>query len=107
MNSGEERDIKAPVVLTKAANEFEATAIVTALKERSVYAKAVGGFTASFAVEAPGDVSIVVRQAELEAAKIALAEIKSLEKEIDWSKVDVGEPEWPLANDSVADESRL
>ena len=89
----DEQDIQAPVVLTKAANEFEATAIVTALNERSIHAKAVGGFTASFAVEAPGDVSIVVRQAELEAAKIALTEIKSLENEIDWSQVDVGEPE--------------
>ena len=86
-------DIRSPKVLTKAANEFEAAAIVTALTERSIFAKAVGGFTASFVVEAPGDVSIVVREAELEAAKKVLAEIKASEEKIDWSNVDVGEPE--------------
>ena len=86
-------DIRSPKVLAKAANEFEAAAIVTALMERSIFAKAVGGFTASFVVEAPGDVSIVVREAELEAAKKVLAEIRANEEEVDWSKVDVGEPE--------------
>ena len=86
-------DIRSPKVLTKAANEFEAGAIVTALQERGIFAKAIGGFTASFVVEAPGDVSIVVREAELKAAVEALAEIKSSEQEVDWSKVDVGEPE--------------
>ena len=86
-------ELSNPKVVFNAANEFEAGAVVTALIERGIFAKAVGGFTASFAVEAPGDVAVVVRAAEFEAAQKALSEIRPLEDNIDWSQVDVGKPE--------------
>ena len=52
-----------------------------------------GGFTAGFRAEAPGDVQIIVRQADLEQARRALEKIQGEQPEIDWSKVDVGKPE--------------
>lgn len=87
------KDLHSPQVLCRAADEFEAGAIITALGELGIHAMAVGGYTAGFIAEAPGDVSVLVSQQELKAAQAALQEIQKSQKEIDWSKVDVGQPE--------------
>ena len=52
-----------------------------------------GGFTAGFKAEAPGSVQILVRSSDLDEAERALAEIRKDEGEIDWSQIDVGQPE--------------
>jgi hypothetical protein len=82
-----------PCVLTSAANEIEAAGVAAALAQYGIEAQVIGGFTAGFKAEAPGSVQILVRQSDLDEAKRALAEIQQDEGDVDWSQVDVGEPE--------------
>ena len=82
-----------PETLCECQDEFEAGAVITALRERGVEASSIGGFTAGFIAEAPGYVKVVVRKLDLAAAQAALKDIRLHHDEIDWSKVDVGEPE--------------
>lgn len=63
-------------VLVHVPTDAEATLIVQSLEERGIPAKAVGGFTAGFMAEAPGDVSILVRHEDWARAKIALATVR-------------------------------
>ncbi len=58
----EHGDQFAPEVLVEVQDDFEAGAVITALRERGVEASAVGGFTAGFIAEAPGYVQVVVRK---------------------------------------------
>jgi membrane protease YdiL (CAAX protease family) len=60
-------------VLIRVPTEAEASLIVQCLADQGIAAKAVGGFTSGFRAEAPGDVSVLVRHADLARAKIALA----------------------------------
>jgi len=62
-------------VLTRVRTEVEADLIVRSLQDRGIAAKAVGEFTAAFRAEVPGDVSVLVRHADLARAEAALAEI--------------------------------
>lgn len=62
-------------VVYSAANEIEAAAVVGYLSQLGIKALADGGFTAGFIAMAPGDVKIVVRLADLDQAKLALAEM--------------------------------
>jgi hypothetical protein len=86
-------DPDSPCVLLSVANEIEAGSILTALADYDIEASTVGGFTSGFKAEAPGSVQILVRRADLDRANRALAEIRHDEGKIDWSSVDVGEPE--------------
>ena len=86
-------DLDSPQVLCRTATEVEAGVIVNALSDMGIRALAVGGFTAGFIAEAPGDVSVLVSQSDLKSAQAALQTIQHSEQPIDWSKVDVGEPE--------------
>jgi len=86
-------DPNSPEVLVSVPNDVEAAAIVTALAERGVRASTTGGYTAGFRAEAPGQISVVVRYADLDQAKLTLAEIEKDQAEIDWSQVDVGDPD--------------
>jgi hypothetical protein len=70
-----------PEVLISVANEVAASAIVAALEEHGVKAMAVGGFTAGFRAEAPGDVRIVVRRNDLTRAQQVLEAIQSKDLE--------------------------
>lgn len=74
-------DPQRPAVLLAVATDVEAAAIVTALTAHGIRAMAVGGYTAGFRAEAPAQVQIVVRQAELEPARSLLAEIQRLDNE--------------------------
>ncbi|MBN1395683.1 MAG: DUF2007 domain-containing protein [Pirellulales bacterium] len=62
------------VALFAAANEIEAATIVGYLDQFGVKAFAAGGYTAGFRAEAPGDVKVLVKQADLERAKKLLEE---------------------------------
>ena len=53
----------------------------------------VGGFTAGFRAEAPGGATVMVLENDLPRAKEILAELRKHGADIDWSKVDVDEPE--------------
>jgi hypothetical protein len=86
-------DPNSPCTLMSAANEIEAAGIVTALAAYDIEASTVGGFTAGFKAEAPGGVQVVVRRADLDRAQSALTEIRKSQDVIDWSAIDVGEPE--------------
>ena len=80
-------------ILARVATEVEAAALQGALAEHAIDAVITGGFTAGFKAEAPGDVAVLVREADLADARAVLTELSDDRDEIDWSKVDVGEPE--------------
>jgi hypothetical protein len=82
-----------PVLLTEVPTQVEATAIKTALTGFDVEATTTGGYTSGFQAEAPGWVRVLVRDSDLDRAKVALAEIKKEMADFDWSQVDVGQPE--------------
>ncbi len=82
-----------PEVLTRVRTEVEAAALVTALAARGIEAFTTGSYTAGFRAEAPGEVQVLVRREDLARAQQTLAEIEQDQTEIDWSQVDVGEPE--------------
>ena len=86
-------DPNSPEVLVSVPSDVEAAAIVAALATRGVQASTTGDYTAGFRAEAPGQISVVVRCADLEQAKLTLVEIEKDQAEIDWSQVDVGEPD--------------
>jgi hypothetical protein len=65
-----------PERLLSVPNEIEAAAIVTALASYDIEAFAAGGYTAGFRAEAPGNVTVLVKHADLERAQQALAELR-------------------------------
>lgn len=69
------RDAEILEVLIGAPTEAEASIIVGFLADRRIAARAVGGFTAGFRAEAPGDVSVLVKRADLERAQNALRSV--------------------------------
>ena len=81
-----------PEVLTFVGSDIEAAAIVAALAARGIEATTTGGFTAGFRAEAPGDVNVVVRHADLERAVRIFNELED-DPNFDWSQVDIGDPE--------------
>lgn len=62
-------------VAARVTNEMEANLIVQLLAAHEIDAKAVGGFTAGFRAEAPGDVSVVVKRTDLARAQAVLANV--------------------------------
>jgi len=70
-------DPNRPFVVAKVPTEFEASVIVSALEAAGIKAMAVGGPTASFRAEAPGDVSVVVPENEAERAEAVLTEFRN------------------------------
>jgi hypothetical protein len=80
-------------ILAAVSNEVEAAAIVGALQEKGIHAVATGGYISGFKAEAPGEVRILVRHQEAERARQMLDQIRQEQTEIDWSEIDVGEPE--------------
>ncbi len=81
------------VVLALVPNEWQATLIATALRDRGINAQVTGATTAGFRAEAPGMVRVIVPRSQLQDARAALAEHRDQVSDIDWSQVDVGDPE--------------
>ncbi len=79
--------------LTSTPNESQAAMIVAALKDGGIEAVAEGGLTAGFRAETFGEVKVMVREKDLDAARAALAEFKDVMSDIDWDQVDVGDAE--------------
>ncbi len=86
-------DPNTPRRLVSVGNEIEAGGLITALAGYGIEASATGDFTSGFRAEAPGEIQVIVRQVDMDRAKQALAEIRAEEGKIDWSQVDVGEPD--------------
>lgn len=62
-----------PVVLTRAATEFEASLIVGRLRSEGIVAEMSGMLTSAFRAETPGEVQILVLSQDLERARQVLA----------------------------------
>jgi nitroreductase len=90
-----------PETLVSLATEAEAASIVTALADRDIEATAIEGSAFAGAIGLDGAVEVVVKHADLDRAKQALAEIRKEFSDMDWSKIDVGESE-----DSTSDPPR-
>lgn len=86
-------DAATVAVLTRVPTEFEAALVVTHLAEQGIQAEAVGGYTAGFRAQAPGDIKILVRAGNMEKARQILNELREPIADVDWTQVDVGEPE--------------
>lgn len=84
--------------LLSVPNEWEAAAVVGALAEEGVPAKAVGAATAGFRAEAPGEVAVLVAEEDVPRAQAILASVDLQATEVDWSQVDVGQPEETAGN---------
>jgi hypothetical protein len=72
---------------------MEAGIVVAALEENGIRAIATGAATAGFRAEAPGWVHVLVADEDLPRAVTLLDEFDRAPAEIDWSQVDVGQPE--------------
>ena len=77
------------VLLAVVPSELEASLVVAVLMGEGIDAQASGGMTSGFRAEAPGGVRILVRASDRGRA----LEIMSEQQDVDWSEVDVGEPE--------------
>ena len=82
-----------PVAIASCVNELEAGAVITALEAAGIQARMVGDATSGFRAEAPGEVQVVVHQRDRERARKLLEEIDADHTPIDWSQIDVGDPE--------------
>ncbi len=81
------------VAVTSVPNELEAGVIVAALEEAGIKSTMSGVYTAGFRAEAPGQVQILVAQEDLARAKEIIRIGEDDEEDVDWSQVDVGQPE--------------
>jgi hypothetical protein len=81
------------VTLAFFTTEVEATMIADELKRDGIQAEAAGILTAGFRAEAPGRVKVLVHAEDLEKARALLDEYINSRENIDWSQVDLGEPE--------------
>ena len=81
------------VTLTQVDDEVNASIIISTLEKAGIKATSTGVFTAGFRAEAPGYVSVVVSEKDLVEAQRVLDTIEYQKSDVDWSKVDVGDPE--------------
>ena len=70
-----------------------AAPIVAALSAEGIEAVTTGGFTAGFLAEAPGSVQIMVKREDLSRAQQVFDQFEKNQTPIDWSKVDVSQPD--------------
>ncbi len=81
------------VVLTTTQLEYQAQLITAALEQEGIIVHPAGGSITGFKAEAPGEMKVFVKAGDLQRAREALVRIREEDSEIDWSQVDVGEPE--------------
>jgi type III secretory pathway lipoprotein EscJ len=80
-------------VLITTLREAEAQSIIAALATRGIEARMVGDLLTDFRVGVPGRVEVYVLSDDLARAQTALEEIRRESADLDWSQVDVGQPE--------------
>lgn len=81
------------VVVATAPNELEAGVMVAALEEAGIKSTMSGADTADFRVGVPGDVQILVAKEDEARAREVIRLGEENQEDVDWSQVDVGEPE--------------
>jgi len=81
------------VVAATAENELEAGVMVNALAEAGIKSTMSGAATADFRTGVPGVVQILVTQEDLARAQEVIRKGEDDEEDVDWSQVDVGQPE--------------
>lgn len=81
------------VVVATAPNELEAGVIVAALEEEGIKSSMSGAATAEFRVGVPADVQILVAKEDEARAKEIIRLGEENREDVDWSQVDVGQPE--------------
>ena len=81
------------VTLAFFPTEVEATLIADELKREGIQAEPAGILTAGFRAEAPGRVKVLVHERDYDKARALLDEYIHSRDKIDWSQVDLGEPE--------------
>lgn len=79
--------------LTSVRTEMEAGVIVAGLEDSGIKATMAGVYTANFRAEAPGWVEVLVAEDDLPQAQAVLEDVQRDNDHIDWSQVDVGQPE--------------
>lgn len=81
---------------------MEAGIVVAALEENGIRSTMTGAATAGFRAEAPGWVHVLVAEEDLPQAEALLEEIGHSQDDVDWSQVDVGQPEDKEIPDEVS-----
>jgi hypothetical protein len=87
------RDEDSLARLTSIRTESEAGIIVGGLEARGIQATMSGVYTANFRAEAPGWVEVLVAEQDLAEAQAILKEVHTEHDDVDWSQVDVGNPD--------------
>ena len=77
---GSKFDESRPVVIVSFADSLSAGGLVTLLQENGIKAQAVGGFTSTFQVEAPGDVDVVVSHKDVAKAQNIIKTLGPIKK---------------------------
>jgi pheromone shutdown protein TraB len=83
------------VLLASAPTEMEAGILAAALAENGITSRLTGQSVSGFRAEAPGWVQVLVAERDLSAAQEILLRVRRESAAIDWSQIDVGEPEAP------------
>ncbi len=81
------------VPVTSMPNELEAGVVVAALEESGIKSTMSGVYTAGFRAEAPGQVQILVAKEDEARAREVIRLGEENKEDVDWSQVDVGQPE--------------
>lgn len=81
-----------PRKLTGVNHEYEAELIAAALYEHGIESHVVGGVMADFRAECPAVVEVMVAEEDIPAAAEVLKQLDKSPPEIDWDRVDVGDP---------------
>ena len=81
------------VTLTNVPNEAEAKSLIGLFEDEGIKVFINGGDDLSLFGEELGDVQLIVKKSDYDQAAKLLQEIEAENSEIDWSQVDVGEPE--------------
>jgi hypothetical protein len=81
------------IVIASAPNELEAGVIVAALEEEGIKSTMAGAAAGVFRIGVPGDVQVLVAQEDAARAKEIVRKGEEDREGVDWSDVDVGQPE--------------
>ncbi len=82
-----------PVILATCPTEPEAVLIADILTDNGIEAVVTGGSVAGFRAEAPAGARVLVHKDDHAQAQANIAEVEKDAANIDWSKVDLGQPE--------------
>jgi len=99
-----DEDTSPPIKLYRCLTEIEGTWIVNALRQAGIEARMAGAIGGDFRAEAPGAIWVLVHRAHADRAQRVIEEYRRTNEEIDWSKVDIGEPIDETESGSQADD---